>query len=247
MNFPLTICKIFGLRPSIWMIRNPMKIYEFQEIINGANLNCNHRVLDFGCGKGHWSIIMSKKCKHVTGIDINPKKIILSKKYLKSILATKKVEFICNDLISQQFPDSSFDRLISLCVLEHINNLEDVLYEIFRILAPNGELHVSVDSLSNIDDAMIVEDHKIKHAVHQYFTRESLSQILTSHGFELIDVYPILKGEKAKKFFINRINKTGKKSLVQRFATLKELMVEDKQSDSDKGIIYIARAKKRVG
>ena len=112
MNIPLTICKIFGLNPRIWMIRNPMKIYEFQEIINGANLNCNHRVLDFGCGKGHWSIIMSKKCKHVTGIDINPKKIISSKKYLKSILATKKVEFICNDLISQQFPDSSFDRLM---------------------------------------------------------------------------------------------------------------------------------------
>ena len=75
---------------------------------------------------------------------------------------------------------------------------------------------------------------------------EKLSKILTNHGFELIDVYPILKGEKAKKLFINRINKTGKKSLFQRFNTLEQLMVEDKSSNSDKGIIYIARAKKRV-
>ena len=36
-----------------------------------------------------------------------------NQKYLKSILATKKVNFVCNDLISQKFPDFSFDRLIA--------------------------------------------------------------------------------------------------------------------------------------
>jgi ubiquinone/menaquinone biosynthesis C-methylase UbiE len=92
-------------------------------------------------------------------------------------------------------PSESFDALFSFCVLEHIDNLGEVLEEARRILRPGGHLHISVDSLATITDATIRAKHQRDHFVVQYFTADTLNAILAAAGFDVNRVYPILTGD----------------------------------------------------
>jgi len=96
-------------------------------------------VLEFGCGVGHLARRLSRTAK-TYGFEINPYAI-------KNIsINAPNVEMIAslNDL-----PDSSLDSIISLHVLEHINDIDlKIIGENFsRILKPGGRLLIVVPDL----------------------------------------------------------------------------------------------------
>lgn len=49
------------------------------------------------------------------------------------------------DLTKIAMPDASFDRIISISVVEHIPDIEKALAEMYRVLAPGGKLLVTTD------------------------------------------------------------------------------------------------------
>jgi len=140
-------------------------------------------------------------------------------------------------------PFASFDMVFSFSVLEHIDNLRDVLKEIFRILKPKGQFHISVDSLATIKDENLLSKHKHDHLVIQYFTEDSLRRQLEAVGFEVIDIYPILIGEFARKEFEKGIF-YGKwsKNLLDQILLFQKFLREDKKLKGREGLILIGRA-----
>ncbi|HTQ27696.1 MAG TPA: methyltransferase domain-containing protein, partial [Puia sp.] len=53
------------------------------------------------------------------------------------------IEFIEGDLMQISYPDHSFDYIIALDVLEHINNLDDYILLFKKLLKPGGSIIVS--------------------------------------------------------------------------------------------------------
>ena len=93
------------------------------------------RVLDAGCGEG---VLVEEYAQRlaITGLDAN----------YASAHVTK------GSLTALPFPAASFERALCLDVLEHLQYEEQprALGELYRVLAPGGELLVSIPNLAHL-------------------------------------------------------------------------------------------------
>lgn len=233
--------------PTVWMLRNPFKIHEYVEVVSGANLRPSHSILDLGCGKGFQTQIMARSCGRAIGLDVSPGKIAEAKKFLAHSCVEGKVEFLAGKIEEAGLPTASLDRVVSFCVLEHIPNLDRVLAELRRLLKPGGEMHVSVDALSSIRNPELLARHRREHFVVQYFTPETLRAQLDAAGFDVTEIRPIMTGEFARTQFEERIQKADfTHGLFDRVRFYRRLREDDRRSESDEGIMLIARARRRA-
>lgn len=112
-------------------------------------LQANQTVLDLGCGEGRHAITayMLENVFSV-GIDLSLQDLQTTQERFSQfqekdnpdktlLLSVASGNFL-------PFPDQSFDTIICSEVLEHIENYEEVLSEITRVLKENGKLAVSV-------------------------------------------------------------------------------------------------------
>lgn len=84
-------------------------------------------VADLGCGHGCFVSILSK-FYDVVGLDVKHYKL----------WARKRGEFIVGDARQLPFRSRSLDVILTLSLLEHINEWDLVIREIFRVLKPKG-------------------------------------------------------------------------------------------------------------
>ncbi|NDD59090.1 MAG: 3-demethylubiquinone-9 3-O-methyltransferase [Chlamydiae bacterium] len=92
------------------------------------------RVLDVGCGGGLLSVPLALQGHLVTGIDLSEKSLI----WAKSQDSTQSIEFLKADAQSLPFPDSFFDVVCAMDLLEHVPCPEKVIKESARVLKPGG-------------------------------------------------------------------------------------------------------------
>ena len=107
-------------------------------------INKNDVVLDLGCGSGQSAIKAAKIVKKVVAVDFNHSLLKLAGQWAKD-KETRNVVFEMANLEKKlRFQKDSFDKVIFLDVLEHLNNRGQILSEIKRILKKNGLLLIGV-------------------------------------------------------------------------------------------------------
>ena len=94
------------------------------------------RVLDLGCGTGHFSEYIRKQGYEVVGLDPSTKMLAFARENFPDI------EFIEGYSNSLPFPDAHFDCIVSIEVLRYLNEAEVIrsYEEIRRTLRPGGIL-----------------------------------------------------------------------------------------------------------
>jgi ubiquinone/menaquinone biosynthesis C-methylase UbiE len=85
-----------------------------------------HQVLDMPCGNGFISLKNSKKFSELTLVDFSENMIALSKKVAHQE-DVKNASFICGDIFETNFEAESFDLVISLGILAHIDDVDQFL------------------------------------------------------------------------------------------------------------------------
>ncbi|HEX5166465.1 MAG TPA: methyltransferase domain-containing protein [Thermomicrobiales bacterium] len=106
------------------------------------------KVLDAGCGAGvPVAQILSERCR-VTGVDISAAQIALARELVPA------AEFIQADMAGLDFPDGSFDAIVSYFAIIHVPREEHpaILANFHRMLAPGGLLLLSTGAGDNPDD-----------------------------------------------------------------------------------------------
>ncbi len=78
--------------------------------------------------------------------------------------------------------DNTFDAIICIAVLEHVENPDEVTEELFRVLKPGGHLILSVPFLQ--------PEHKVPTDFQRY-TEDGLSSLVRRHGFRVISSKPL--------------------------------------------------------
>ena len=100
------------------------------------------KVLEIGVGTGSDHLQFAKAGAILTGIDITPKSIELTKKNLE--LHGYHSNLLVADAENLTFEDNTFDVVYSFGVLHHIPDTQKVVDEIYRVLNPGGKAIIAL-------------------------------------------------------------------------------------------------------
>lgn len=161
-------------------------------------------VLDIGSGDGYWTNYFGKYCSKIIGVEPYDEHLNIAKKKYKG-----NCSFVLGSAENLKFDSNSFDKVISVCVFEHLFNDALAFSEINRVLKPKGKLLATADSLNS---AYISEEFKKIHMKECYcgqlYTMESITKKLTEAGFKNINANYII-GSRLSVFYEKLSEKIG--------------------------------------
>jgi len=164
------------------------------------------KVLDLGCGTYRTPLLIQQRGFETTGCDIFTEEKLQEYREKLPNGGPKLVSF--NGLLLP-FEDNVFDAVSTLCVFEHIPNVEAILHEINRVLKPGGRIIIIGPNLSGPHRA-ILGLVKLLHGKGRYWQLESipdclfmlfrslelLVEITASSSSKFIYVFPVIKNGK---------------------------------------------------
>ncbi|MEO0291987.1 MAG: class I SAM-dependent methyltransferase [candidate division WOR-3 bacterium] len=110
--------------------------WEFIEFLKFFKIfkNKKLKILDIGCGEGHFLYLAQKNGFEVVGIDINEKAIKVAKEKfgIKRVYPFDLSEFIKN------FPEEKFDIICAFHLIEHLEDPISFLFKVREILKEKG-------------------------------------------------------------------------------------------------------------
>lgn len=141
-------------------------------------------VLDVGCGAGRDSNILAVKGLDVTGLDLSKGLIEVAR------VKFPGVHFIEGNMLDLPFENESFDGVwsnTSMLHLEAVDDVEQSLSEMYRVLKQQGLIHVVVKAQTGTDKTAVVSDKLSGHnRFFQYFTLEEMQGLLRAAGFDIV-------------------------------------------------------------
>jgi ubiquinone/menaquinone biosynthesis C-methylase UbiE len=145
-----------------------------------STLPAGSSLLDLGCGSGDPADILVAREHRVTGVDLSQEQIRRARRNVPS------GSFLQADAASVQFPDGSFDAVVSFYALEHIPRAEHeaLLTSIHRWLRAGGLLLLSLEA-GDADD--LVGEWLGVPMFFSCFDPETVAQMIRSSGFEILE------------------------------------------------------------
>lgn len=128
-----------------------------RKLIQRLDLRDDHAVLEIGPGPGYFSVNTAKNLKKgkLVLLDIQQEMLDIAKKRLKK-RKIENVEYILCDGVKFDLENESFDRVFMVTVIGEIENKENYLSEIHRILKKDGVL--SISELAGDPDKLRIEE-----------------------------------------------------------------------------------------
>ncbi len=146
------------------------------------------RVLEVGCGTGLLTAELSRTGAKVFSLDIS---LELLRK-AKEKCGDKRIVFFCSSAYELGFKDKSFDHVIGMSVLHHLD-IDKALKEFSRVLKDGGKIAFSEPNMLN--PHIFVERTFLRERFHNSpdetaFVRFSLKKKAEGHGFKDIKISP---------------------------------------------------------
>jgi ubiquinone/menaquinone biosynthesis C-methylase UbiE len=116
-----------------------------RQLLDQADLQPGHRVLEIGCGTGNLAILAKRlhPKADIVGLDPDPKALARTKRKAERKALPIQVDHGFSDVLP--YPDDSFDRVLSAMMFHHLLSLDEkigTLREVRRVLKPGGSLHL---------------------------------------------------------------------------------------------------------
>jgi len=152
-------------------------------------------LVEFGCGTGFYTGVLSEKADSVVATDISSGMLAVAKEQIKA----ENVKFQLEDCQKTSFPDAAFDTAFSSLVI-HFTEPEKMLAEMRRVLKPGGTLIIT-----NLDPSALNIVNRIRCAARVIYnglaryrvkppkgsashllSEEQLCGLLRKSGFEVL-------------------------------------------------------------
>lgn len=117
--------------------RSLKKKEKIKTVIEFMEPTHNKRCLEIGCEKGVLSYFLRQKGGEWISTDIDQENVLVTKTLVK-----KNVLYFKEDVLP--FLTSVFDCIVAIDTLEHIEDDQSFLHELYRILSEKGTLYITV-------------------------------------------------------------------------------------------------------
>jgi len=153
-----------------------------KQLIERLELKNDLQVMEVGPGPGYFSLKIAKKLFRgkLVLADIQQEMLDYAKRRIEKKGLSNIDYYLCDGKFFR-FEDNTFDRIFMVTVLGEVENKEDYMKELYRILKKGGIL--SISELAGDPDKMTINEIK-------YLTEK--------HGFQLYNIFG-----KEKNFTIN--------------------------------------------
>jgi len=151
----------------------------------------NKKVLDVGCGDGDLDVeLMTKQNARITGIDL-----LAEPRHKDQIEAYYQADLEHGlSQVMHRLENQKFEQVLLLDILEHLRQPENILKHCREVLAPGGEVIVSVPNVANITVRLMLlfgkwtyADRGILDRTHlRFFTRKTARSLIEDQGYQVI-------------------------------------------------------------
>jgi 2-polyprenyl-3-methyl-5-hydroxy-6-metoxy-1,4-benzoquinol methylase len=186
----------------IFTLRKKLKLVE--RLSNGK------RLLDVGCGTGHFIDYCQQHDWQISGVEPNE-------------TARKQAENKTSIEISPELNDvvgGTFDVITLWHVLEHLPSLEQTMNKLKSLLAPNGILIIAVPNYQAYEESIFKENWAAydvpRHLYH--FNQKAVITLADKYGLKVVRTSPM----KLDSYYISLLsnkNKTGSNKYIKSFIT----------------------------
>jgi 2-polyprenyl-3-methyl-5-hydroxy-6-metoxy-1,4-benzoquinol methylase len=166
-----------GLLLSQIFFDNHQAMLEFYQSQFLSNNRLDYRHLEIGPGHGLllYYAACDPRCGEVTAWDISPTSIAHTRECLRRLGVERAIDLRLQDIITPAA--GNFDSIVFSEVMEHLEEPQQALSTITRLLAPDGRLFVNVP----------VNSPAIDH-IYLLNTPEEAVKVVTSAGLEIVNL-----------------------------------------------------------
>ena len=162
---------------------------EYEAIAERIAADGRRHVLDWGCGFGYVADFLRRRSVDVELFD-----------YAHDADGTRSVELtafpgvqvtVSSDPVALPYADGTFDAVLSLGTLEHVQFPEHSLQELRRVLRPGGGLYVyKLPNRFSYVEFVARKRGRYYHGAHEHdrvYTLHSARQMIAKSGFEVME------------------------------------------------------------
>lgn len=157
---------------------------ETQLAMSMLPIKAGMHVLDAGCGTGNFSLKLLQKGVKVTGIDVSQEMLAIARKKIEA--AEMTAAFLEMDIYRLDFPDNTFDGILSMAAFEFIHAPEEALKELFRVLKPGGHLLVGTINGASAWGELYTSPAFRKNTVFQHASFKTIKEMEAWNASQLI-------------------------------------------------------------
>lgn len=198
------------------------------------------RVLDVAGGDGYWACEARRRGAHAVAVDIAGPKL------RRGSQLAGAPSLVLGDALRLPFPDASFDRVMSICAIEHFDDGPRALSEMARVLAPGGELVMSADALTRAGEwPHLFQAHCDRYAVQRTYTHDQLAGLLGERGLDVAEYAYQFRSRWSERLYLT-LSAHGGQAGFNAAAPLAPLVAAaDHRVQEDRGAIVLVRARRR--
>ncbi|TAD99071.1 MAG: methyltransferase domain-containing protein [Bacteroidetes bacterium] len=158
---------------------SPITIKRYEELLeNFEKYRKTNRIIDIGCGNGHFLKVAQKKGWQVYGTEFTDEAIKKCEE--------KNIQMQQGILNPANYEADFFDIITSFEVLEHINNPIEEVKNFKQILRKNGLIYLTTPNFDSLSRLYLKQSWTvIEYPEHlSYYTVKTLKQLFENQGFK---------------------------------------------------------------
>ncbi|MCS6967177.1 MAG: class I SAM-dependent methyltransferase [Cytophagales bacterium] len=160
---------------------SPITVKRYEELLkNWEKYRHTNRILDVGCGIGHFLQVAQTKGWQVHGTEVTDRAV--------ELCTAKGIAMKKGELNALWYPPESFDIITSFEVIEHINNPRQEVAKFYHLLRKGGIVYITTPNFNSALRFLLKERYNvIQYPEHlSYYTPATLEKLMQMSGFSKI-------------------------------------------------------------
>jgi SAM-dependent methyltransferase len=189
------------------------------------------RVLDVAGGDGYWAAQARRRGAWAVAVDIAEGKL------RRGGTLSLAPGLVRGDALRLPFPDASFDRVMSICAIEHFDDGGRALDEMARVLRPGGELVMSADALTLAEHwPKLYAAHCDRYSVQRTYSHDQLADLLAERGLTVLAHEYQFQSRWAQRLYLSLSAYGGKFGFNAAVAALPAVALSDRGGSAEKAV-----------